>query len=276
MTARHRPSVLIGREREMDRLRAGIRQRESLLIWGPRGAGKSALLREAVAESAHAASGRYLYIDGAQSRKGILLELFAQLFAAHDGWVLSKAGCDRADESAFRGWLAKQSSLRLRGIAARALQETRYWIFLDHLPPATHATARLLKDLTRMCGTPVYLAARGATAKEIGEAWSIYWNPEHWLELGALPESAAHRLLNSCWKANELSTLELEESGGEILRLSGRLPGAIWEMCALAREPRFHAGRRIKMSLLRTEYLIGAAPLPESASSSGTAARRCP
>jgi len=276
MIARHQPSVLVGRKQEMDRLRAGIRDRESLLIWGLRGAGKSALLREAVTESARGDSGRYLSIEGAQSPKEILLGLFAQLFAAQDGWVLSKAGCDRADESAFRGWLAKQSSLRLRGIAARALQETRYCIFLDHLPPASHATARLLRDLIRMCGTPVYLAARGASAKEIGEAWSIFWNPEHWLELGALPESAARRLLNSSWKANELSPRELEESGGEILRLSGRLPGAILEMCALARQPRFHAGRRIKMNLLRTEYLIGAAPLTGNVVGAHLAARRCP
>ena len=275
MIACHQPSGLIGREREMDRFRGGIRERESLLIWGPRGAGKSALLREAVAESADGASARYLYVDGANGRKEILHKLFGQLYAARDGWVLSKVGCDRVDEGAFRGWLAKQSSLRLRGIAARAMQETRYWLFLDHLPPASRAISRLLKDLIRVCGTPVCMAARGTTAKDIGEAWSIYWNPEHWLELGALSESAAHRLLKLCWKANGLSPQDLEESRCEILRLSRRLPGAIWAMCALARQPRFRAGRRIKLSLLHTEYLISAGPLPENASMANSAARRC-
>jgi len=266
--------ALIGREREMERLREGIRRRESLLIWGPRGAGKSALLREAISEPGGGASGRCLVVEGAQNRKEILVKLFEQLFAAHDERVLSKAGCDRADERAFRGWRAKQSSLRLRGIAGRAMRETRYWIFLDHLPRASHATARLLKDLIRACGTPVSMAARGSTAEEIGEAWSIYWNPEHRLELGALAESAARELLNLCWKANGLSPEELEESGGEILRLSGRLPGAIFEICALAGEPRFHAGRRIKMHLLHTEYLIGTAALAGSAARERLAARR--
>jgi hypothetical protein len=275
MRACHQPSGLIGREREMVRFRSGIRVRESLLIWGPRGAGKSALLREAIAESAHGASDRYLYVDGANGRKEILRKLFGQLYAARDGWVLSKMEYDGADEGAFRGWLAKQSSLRLRGIAARAMQETRYWLFLDHLPPASRAISRLLQHLIRACGTPVYMAARGTTAKEIGEAWSIYWNPEHWLELGGLSESAAHQLLNSCWKANGLSPLDLEESRNEILRLSQRLPGAIWAMCALARQPRFRAGRRIKMSLLYTEYLIGTEPLPRKASRANSAARRC-
>ncbi|HXZ13101.1 MAG TPA: hypothetical protein VEG64_11970 [Candidatus Sulfotelmatobacter sp.] len=117
--------------------------------------------------------------------------------------------------------------------------------------------ARLLSDFMRRCKTPVYLTARGHSRKEIGHAWNLYWNPQRWLELAPLTEFAAKELFDSCWQADWLDAPGLEKARTVILRASGKIPGAIRAMCALAREPRFQAGGRIKTRLLRTEYLIG-------------------
>jgi hypothetical protein len=262
MTAGYQPGRLFGREPETRRLLGAIQRRESLLICGPAGAGKSALLQEAIARTPVQIRSRCVWIEGASGRKEILRQLVGALHQGGDSVVSAAAGGTSADKAKFQRWLARQPSRRLGGLAARAMRETPYWVFLDHLPAATHAVARLLDDFTRLCRTPVYLAARGHSKKEIGHAWKLYWNPDRRLEVGALAEPAASQLLEICWEANGLEACELEEARMEILRAGGKLPGAIRAMCALAREPRFQSGGHIKTPLLRTEYLIGRAPKP--------------
>ncbi len=257
MTATRAVATLFGRERETRRVLQAIHRRESLLIWGPAGAGKSALLHGAIAAAPYRIRARCIWIDGAKGRKQILRQIVGALHQCRDGAISSVTGWNSYEDSEFQRWLARQTSRGLGGLAAEVLRDTGYWLVLDHFPPATHAMARLLSDFMRRCKTPVYLTARGHSRKEIGDAWKLYWNPERWLELGPLTESAAKELFDSCSQAGWLDARDLEKARMEILRASGKIPGAIRAMCALAREPRFQAGGRIKTRLLRTEYLIG-------------------
>jgi hypothetical protein len=260
MTARGAAGKLFGREPETQRLLQALRKRESLLLCGPAGAGKTALLREAIARASGQIRMRCVWVEDVNGRKEVLRQLAGALHQYRDGVICGAVGSDATDRAQFQRWLSKQTSRRLGGLAAQAMRETRYWLFLDHLPPATHAVAALLGDFTQRCQTPLYLTAPGHSRKEIGHAWKLFWNPERRLELGALTESAATELFHSCWQADGLEAHDLEEARIEILRASGKIPGAIRAMCALAREPRFQAGGRIKTRLLRTEYLIGLAP----------------
>jgi hypothetical protein len=260
MTARGAAGEIFGREPETQCLLKAFRKRESLLICGPAGAGKSALLREAIVRTPSLVRAHCVWIEGASERRKILRQIAGALHQCGDCVICCAAGFDSADKTKFQRWLSRQTSRRLGGLAAQALRETRYWLFLDHLPPATHAVGALLRDFMQRCKTPLYLTARGHSKKEIGHAWKLFWNPERRLELGALTESAATELFHSCWQANGLEAHNLEEARIEILRASGKIPGAIRAMCALAREPRFQAGGHIKTRLLRTEFLIGMAP----------------
>lgn len=250
----------MGREPETQRFFQAMRRRESLLLCGPAGVGKTALLRAAIARAPGQIQTLCIWIEGTSSRKGILRQIAGALHQSSDAVVCGAAGRNSADEKTFQRWLTKQTSRRLGGLAAQAMRESDYWLFFDHVPTVTHALARLLSDFMRRCKAPVYLTARSQSKHEIGEARKLYWNPEMRLELGALTESAATDLFKSCWQAGGPEALDLEQARLEILRASGKNPGAILAMCALAREPRFQSGGRIKTRLLRTEFLIGMAP----------------
>jgi AAA ATPase-like protein len=257
MTHRNPVGRLFGRERETERLLQAMHRRESLLIWGPAGTGKSALLHEAILRAPARIQSRCIWVEAANGRKEILRQVVSELHRYADPVVRRAAESDFGDKNKFQFWLARQPSRRLGGLAAQAMRETDYWLFLDHLPAANRAVTRLLGDFMLLCKTPIYFTVRGHSRPPLGHAWKLFWNVERQLVLGALTEPAATQLFNSCWQDNGLYGLDREETRRDILRAGGMLPGAIRFMCALACEPRFRVEGRIKARLLRTEYLIG-------------------
>ncbi len=250
--------LLLGREAELRRLREAIRKRESVLIWGPADAGKTTLVGRALEQLPEDIERRCIYLDGAASLQDLLRQVATRMYEAGDPHVRGRWRADGAEESSFNRWLRRQSSLRLRGILYRAAEQNHYWLFLDHLPPLSHAVARLVKEFIWRCKTPVYLAARGFTQKEIGYAWSLYWTDRYRIGLEPLSANAARELLEMCIRRFCLFSLELGGFRKEVLRLSGRLPGAIVKMCALAAMPRYRYSGQIKTKLVHIDYLMGA------------------
>ena len=251
---------LVGRENELRRLHEAIHKRESVLVWGPPDAGKTALTKQVITELGNESSRRIIYSTGASSPHELLRQLVRRLYDAGNSHVCVKVHGDGADSSTVEGWLKRQSSLRLRGILYRAAQQGHYWFFFDHFAPATHVMAKMMKELIWRCRTPVYLAARGCAQEDIGYAWSLYWTKEHHIRLGPLTGGAAHDLLEICIHRFGLARLELEGFREEVLRLSGHLPGSIVKMCELAANPRYHYGDQIKIKLVRVDYLIRTNP----------------
>ncbi len=257
MNVRDSSEEIVGREAEMRRLRAAIRKRESMLILGPAGAGKTFLLRNVLVDLDGNLAGHWLYADGAAGLRELLHRLLRQILEAEDPYLLARLAKDGTPRLGFPEWLEAQSSLRLRGLLYHAAEQRRYWIFLDHLPPLTQAVARVVKELVRMRGTPVYLLARGCGPEHIGKVTDLYWMKENRLPLGPLPEPAARRLLEASIERYGLADLDLKGFRQEVLRLSGGLPGAIVKMCALAADPRYWVGPRIKTRLVKIDSLLG-------------------
>ncbi len=251
---------LIGRNAELRRLREAIRKRQSLLIWGPADAGKTALVRSLIARLPARDAKSCLYWTGPTSRRDLASELVHGLYLAGDPGVRKRVSADGEQQDSIRRWLRRQSSGRLRNILISAAEKGRYLIFLDHFPPATHAMARLMKEIIWRCKTPVYLIARGNAPADIGQAWSIYFAPEYCLYLGALPEASARELLEISIRRFGLASLDLDEFREEVLRVSGHLPGCIVKMCELAANPRYRFGERIKVRLVHVDYLMSANP----------------
>ena len=121
-----------------------------------------------------------------------------------------------------------------------------------------HNMARLMKEIMYRCKTPVYLAARGYSQKEIGYAWSLFWNDGLRIHLGPLTERTARDLLEICIRNFGLDSLDLEGFRESILRVSGHLPGSIAKMCELASHARYHYGDQIKVKLVHVDYLMQA------------------
>ena len=76
-------------------------------------------------------------------------------------------------EATLTRWINEQSALRLRGILFTAAEQGEYRFFVDHLPPASHTIAQLMKEIMYRTKTPVYLTGHGYSQGEIGYAWSL-------------------------------------------------------------------------------------------------------
>jgi GTPase SAR1 family protein len=253
---------LIGRKNELRRARAAIRNRKSFLIWGPADAGKTSLVKRAVAELPEKDRQGCIYWSGAASVRQLAEELLRAFYAAGDPCVRKKIredGCVR--ETSIGPWFRGQSSGQLKSLLYLAAAKGRYSIFLDHLPPATQSMARFLKEIIWRCKTPVYLLARGCDRKEIGHAWSIYFANEYRIPVGPLPVALSRELLERSIRRFRLDRFDLAGFRDEILRLSAQLPGSVIKMCELAVHPRYHHGGQIKVNLVHVDYLMLADPL---------------
>jgi|SRR5579875_281911 len=249
--------VVLGREVELRQLRMAIQKRSSRLIWGPQDSGKTALIQRAIADLPEPIRKRCICWSGAVTGRELTSHFVRGLYEAGDSLVRKKVHADGASAATLSRWLQSQSLIRLRGILLAAAEKGEFWFFVDQLPPPNHAIVKLMKELINRCKTPVYLAGAGCTAAEIGSAWSLFWTEEYRIRLGQLPENTARELLEICIRRFGLNALDLEGFREEILRLSGRLPGAIVKMCRLAADARYHYSDQIKTKVLHVDYLMG-------------------
>ncbi len=249
---------LVGRGAELRRLQAAVHKRQSLLLWGPADAGKTSLLKKAVAELPEAEQRKCICWTGPSgaSRRELIEQFIRGLYLARDPFVRRKVHADRCSETTLSRWIDDQTALRLRGILVSAAEQGEYRFFVDHLPPASHMVAQLLKEIMYRTKTPVYLTGHGYTQAEIGYAWSLYWTDEYRIRLGPLSEALARELLDNCIHSFGLESLDLGAFREGVLQLSGHLPGSIVKMCELAADPRYHYGDQIKVKLIHVDYLL--------------------
>jgi hypothetical protein len=247
---------LIGREAEVGRLHAALRRRQSQLVWGASDSGKTFMIAGVLAELPEDERRRCISWSGPVSRRQLIEHLIRGLYLEGDPFVRRKVSVDGFNGAALSRWIAKQSALRLRGILFTAAQKGDYRFFLDHLSPVSHMIAHLMKEIMYRTKTPVYLTGQGYSQSEIGYAWSLYWTDEYRIRLGPVSEAAARELMELCIQRFSLSSLDLDDFGEDLLRLSGRLPGAIVKMCKLAADPRYHYGDWVKTKLLHVDYLL--------------------
>jgi hypothetical protein len=262
--------ILIGRETELQRLQTALLKRQSRLIWGATDAGKSFLIESALAGLPEAERRKCICWTGATSRRQLLEHWIRELYLADDPLVRKKVHTDRAKDAALTRWISQQSMLRLRGIVFSAAEQGEYRFFIDHLPPASHTIAQLMKEIMYRTKTPTYLTGRGYTQGEIGYAWSLYWTDEYRIRLGPLSEASARELLEICIQRFGLRSLDLEGFREQVLRLSGHLPGSIVKMCELASHPCYHYGDQVKIRLVHVDYLLQGHPSASLPASSYT------
>ena len=255
-TSEKDPGVFLGREAELTRLRAAIKSRVGVAIWGPADAGKTTLVREALAHVPGAISRNAIHLRVAGPPHPALSALAGEMYARGDGLLAGKYRGESRRGEEFSRWAGRQTSLRLRGLLYRAAEAGRYWVFLDDVEGLTDAFARIVKELTTMRGTPVYLIATGYSERELGRAARLYWNDELRIGLGPLSLACARELLERCIRRFGLTRLDLEGFREAILRTSERLPGAIVKMCARAADPQYHYGNRIESRLLHVDYMM--------------------
>jgi hypothetical protein len=247
---------MIDRKSERLRLHQAIRKRESLLICGPAGVGKTELISKVLAELPEGVAHSVISVDGLAGLQPLLRALLQKLHEAGDSTLRRALRAEGVGTGGFKSWLKSQSTSRLKGTVYRSMQVASYWVFLDHVPPLTPAIAKVVRELVWMRNAPVYLVARGSGPEEVGHAANIYWNDRQRLILEPLNETAARELLESCIRRFGLDRLDLDDFREAVLSMSGSNPGVLVKMCQLAAEPRYHYGSRIKTRLIHIDYLM--------------------
>jgi AAA ATPase domain len=249
--------IFVDREGECRRLREAVLKGGSLSIVGPAGIGKSALVARVIPDLPAEVASRCLYLAGAKDLQDLLRQLIRALNEAGDPHLRRLLRAEGVSALAFGGWLKSLSSSRLRGTLYRSIEQGNYRVFLDHLPRLTPAVARVIKELFWMRRTPVYLLPRAGDHPALTQfAHFFYWGDRDRLLLGPLPLPAAQELLESCIEGFGLARLDLTDFRGEILELSKQIPGAMVKMCALAADPRYQYGSRVKTKSVYIDYLM--------------------
>jgi hypothetical protein len=253
----------LGRKVELSRLRDCFARRESLLIAGPAGVGKTALVMEVLKDLPPAVARSTISLSRVEGLQPLLRTLLCRFYKVRDSTLHSQLHAEGVREGTFRAWLNSLHTSRLKGAAYRSAENGQYRIVLDHTPPLTHAVTKVVKELVQMRGTPVLLLARGPSESQLGRAADLYWSDCQHLGLGPPPDRALRELLEWCICRFSLARLNLAGFREDMIRLSGGIPGALIKMCALAAEPRYQFGSQVKTKLVHIDSLLGGyKPMP--------------
>jgi len=235
--------------KEIERLSLGFATGDPLLLLGPPGSGKTRLIRESLSKSGHV-----LYIAWEPTLHALLTAMARALMAArHAGFIgRAKPGTDP------EAWLAVQTSMHLKGLLWTAMESSPAPMVLDGVTGAGFPTYRFLQRICHIPGMALFAASRDVFS--LGALARLFWNPAKALNIPPLHERDAEQLFEAAADHFKLRSLDLDEFREKVLESARGNPGQILEMCRLAAQPRYHAGRYIKFSPLRIDTVMKFAP----------------
>jgi hypothetical protein len=248
--------LFFGRRQELVRLAAAIRDRRSLLIFGPPDSGKSALVDRVLADSPGKIAKQCLRVTAEGSLQRVLQQHVIRLLAANDPVVQAAFSAQAKASRSPETWVKKQTSGRLRSLIFQAFDRSRYWLFWDNVGPLGLGHYHFLREVIRMRKTPVYLLARGLPYEHLGQGGRLFWTDELRLELGSLSAEDAGALLEAAIARKGLTSLDLTEFREQVFEASRNLPGVILKMAAMAALPQYRHGNRVKTKLIYMDYLV--------------------
>ena len=239
---------LVGLRDEYQRLMTSLQERQPLLILGPAGSGKSALISAVLND-----------LPG--TSRVIALAHSPQL---HDLLINLSRSLVKIDHRAFRKfaktngeperWLSQQTSVHLRGLLWAALEAEPLAIILDGVSHAGFPTYRFLQRLYFTPGMVLLAAARGQAA--LGALSRLFWDPRNIIHLRPLNEVESNYVFDLAVRHFNLGNLDVEEFREKVLDAARGNPGQLIEMCRLASNPMYISGTHIKFAPLRIDVLM--------------------
>lgn len=231
---------LIALRGEQKRVETALRGGESLLVLGPRGCGKTRLLRECTKSVPGTAFVEYSK-NFHQLLQGLAL-------------ALAQAGHPRlAGFTTFLG--AKQTSVHLRGILWSALEEEPARILLDGIEAASFPVLRFFQRIYFVPGMSIIASARDPYT--LGALGRLFWDPKKTVQIRPLGELAAGELFDGAARHFQITAANTREFRARALEAAGGNGGQIVEMCRLAAKPEYKtASGKIKFELVRIDSLV--------------------
>ncbi len=218
---------LAGRRSEVQELAAALRTRQSRLITGPPGIGKTRLLAEAVCECAVP----YLLIRGPCVLHDLLLQLAGMLACR----------------------VTSATSMALKPAILESLKREPRVVLLEDMAEADPRMYRFLQAIYHTPGNCLLVTAR--SRESLGYLRRLLWDPREQIRLRPLRRPEAAELLAAAEAAYKLKSLDLDGFRGQVLRSARGNPGQILAMCRLAARPEYRQGRQVKFLPLRMDVL---------------------
>jgi hypothetical protein len=235
----------IGMAKEKQRLSLAFGTGDPLLVLGPHGSGKTRLIQEAFLNNHH-----MLYIAWAPTLHALVTAMARALIAARHADFLRRAK-PGADPEA---WLATQTSIHLKGILWSAMESSPVPMVLDGVAGASFPTYRFLQRIYHTHGMALFATSRDAFS--LGALARLFWNPAKALNIPPLHERDAGQLFEAAADRFKLRDLDLDEFREKVLESACGNPGQIIEMCRLATQPQYLAGRYVKFAPLRIDTVM--------------------
>jgi hypothetical protein len=207
-------------------VREHLRAGKNLTICGGEGTGKTALVREAIAERASA-----LYCADTSTLKTACESLLAALNLS----------------------VPASTNIQRKRTVIAVLRGGRSVVVFDHVGRVTPKLLSLLENIREM--HPLILVARSLAWRETGHLKMILWDFDT-LELGNLRESAARQLVGAEVTRLGLTVPDRLQLARELTRLSRGNPRRIVELCAQASRGRYVFGDRLSSNLLDLDRRI--------------------
>lgn len=223
----HRLIPLAGRRDEVAQLVCALRARQSRLITGPPGMGKTRLLAEAL----HACAVPSVLVPAPR----VLHELLAQLARG--------LGCGAADAT----------SMSLKPAILGSLQRQPLAVIVEDMAGADPRMYRFLQAIYHTSGNCLVVTARAR--QSLGYLRRLLWDPREHIVLHPLKPAEAAGLFETAAAAYKLDTLDLDRFRKQVLRSAHGNPGQIVAMCRLAARPEYQLGRHVKFLPLRMDAL---------------------
>ena len=239
----------VGMAREMRRLSLAFSTGDPLLLLGPQGSGKTRLIEEALSGNRHV-----LYIAWEPTLHAVLTAMARALVASRHAGFISRAKPGTDPET----WLTAQTSIHLKGLLWTAVESSPVTMILDGIAGASFPTYRFLQRIYHTPGMALFAASRDAFS--LGALARLFWNPAKALNVPPLHERDAEQLFEAAADHFKLRNLDLDEFREKVLESARGNPGQIIEMCRLAAQPQYHAGRYIMFAPLRIDTVMKFAP----------------
>jgi hypothetical protein len=218
---------LAGRRGEVEQLVSGLEARQSRLITGAPGMGKTRLLAEAVC----VCSVPYLLVRGPR----VLHDLLAQL----------------AGLLGFR--VTGATSMSLKPAVLEALKHQPRAVLLEDMADADPRMYRFLQSIYHSPANCLIVTAR--SRESLGYLRRLLWDPREEIALPPLKRAEAAGLFAAAAAAYKLDSLDLDGFRRQALRSARGNPGQIVAMCRLAARPEYRQGRHVKFLPLRMDAL---------------------
>jgi hypothetical protein len=242
---------IFGREEELQALKQRLLKRNSFLLHGPSGVGKTLLIR-----SLQPQVPATLYCENSETTQVVFRSVAHTLLALGDQRV--HTSCRNRD-----GIQAK-SAVSLKGIVMDALREGSYWIVMDHLNRPSQSFAAAIREVINWCSTPVIAVARSSHMEDTGFLQPVYSDRSEKYELKNLDAAAAEGFAQEIVKRAGLSASNIGEFLTKVLELSEGNPGAILSMLEMAKYPKYRTDEHIKITPLYIDFRMNWSPAVRS------------